>query len=178
MTRIRSFPVRILKSGAALLWMASLVAILVAGEARAEFIVESIDNNFPDEIAAAAEENKMLVVMFQQTGCPYCAKMRARVFPDPKVIAYYSKRFVMFHSNIRGDLPVVGPDGKEMTEKQLARKLRVRATPVFIFYDKKGQQALRVTGFMDAERFIKAGQYVADGVYKTKTSLYRYMLQN
>ncbi|MBC8339906.1 MAG: thioredoxin fold domain-containing protein [Alphaproteobacteria bacterium] len=169
---------RIFKSGAALLWMASLVAILVAGDARAEFIVESIDNNFPDEIAVAAEENKMLVVMFEQTGCPYCAKMHARVFPDPKVNEYYSKRFVMFQSNIRGNLSVVGPSGEKMTEKKLARKLRVRATPVFIFYDKTGQQALRVTGFMDAERFIKAGKYVADGVYKTKTSLYRYMLQN
>ena len=169
---------RILKTWAILLAVVSLVTGLLAGNVRAEFIIESIDNNFPDEIAAAAEENKTLVVMFHQTGCPYCTKMRARVFPDPRVIEYYSRRFVMFQSNIRGDLPVVGPGGKETTEKQLARMLRVRATPVFIFYDKTGRQALRVTGFLDAERFVKAGKYVADGVYKTETSFYRYMLQN
>jgi thioredoxin-related protein len=155
-----------------------LIALLWATGVRADFMAESVDNDFPDEIAIAAEEGKQLVIMFQQTGCPYCAKMHARVFPDPKVKEYYSDRFVMVQSNIRGDLPVVSPDGKTMTEKQLARSLRVRATPVFIYYDKKGNQALKVTGFMDAERFNKAGKYVADGVYKTKTSLYRYMLIN
>ncbi|NQV84204.1 MAG: thioredoxin fold domain-containing protein [Rhodospirillales bacterium] len=155
-----------------------LVALFWATGVRADFMAESVDNNFPDEITAAAEEGKQLVIMFEQSGCPYCAQMHARVFPDPKVNKFYSDRFVMIQSNIRGDLPVVSPDGKKMTEKKLAHSLRVRATPVFIFYDKTGQQALKVTGFMDAEHFNKAGRYVADGVYKTKTSLYRYMLIN
>jgi len=150
---------------------------LMSSGVRAEFIFESLDNNFPEEVTLASEEGKKLVVMFQQTGCPYCAKMHARVFPDPKVDDFYSKNFVMMMSNIRGGLPVTGPGGKEMTEKQLARTLRVRATPVFIFYDKNGKPALRVTGFLNAERFNKAGQYVLDGVYKTKMSFYRYLLK-
>ncbi|MDA1089892.1 MAG: thioredoxin family protein [Proteobacteria bacterium] len=155
----------------------ALISLLMTTNVRAEFIFESVDNNFPDEVAAAAEEKKNLVVMFQQTGCPYCAKMHARVFPDPKVNEFYSKNFAMMMSNIRGDLPVTAPSGKKMTEKQLAGSLRVRATPVFIFYDKNGKVALRVTGYMDAERFNKAGQYVLEGVYKTKVSLYRYLLE-
>lgn len=160
------------------LFTGALAALFLfwAGDSRAEFIIESLDNNFPEEVAAATEEGKNLVVMFHQTGCPYCTKMDARVFPDPKVVDYYSKHFVMMKSNIRGNLPAVSPTGKEMTEKQLARKLRVRATPVFIFFDKKGKVALRVTGYLNAERFNKAGQYVLDGVYKTKTSFYRYLL--
>jgi thioredoxin-related protein len=158
--------------------MVVLFALLWATGVRAEFIIDSLDNHFPDEIAAAAEDGKQLVIMFQQTGCPYCAKMRARVFPDPSVIEFYSRHFVLIQSNIRGDLPMVSPGGKEMTEKEFARKIRVRATPVFVFYDTKGRQVLKVTGFMDAEKFNKAGQYVVDGVYKTKTSLYRYLLTN
>ncbi len=154
----------------------AVMSLLWAADGRAEFIIESIDNDFPEEVAAAAEEGKRLVVMFQQTGCPYCAKMRARVFPDPRVVSFYSKHFVMMMSNIRGNLPAVSPTGKEMTEKQLARTLRVRATPVFMFFEKDGRTALRVTGYMDADRFNKAGQYVIDGVYKTKTSFYRYLL--
>lgn len=152
--------------------------VLWATGARAEFVTESIDNDIPGEVAAAAEDGKRLVIMFQQTGCPYCAKMRARVFPDPKVVEFYSKHFVLIYSNIRGDLPVVAPDGKEMTEKELARKLRIRATPVLLFFDKDGGKALRVTGFLDAERFNKAGQYVLDGAYKAKMSFYRYLQTN
>jgi len=116
--------------------------------------------------------------MFQQTGCPYCAKMRARVFPDPEVVDFYSKNFVLIYSNIRGDLPVVAPDGKEMTEKQLARKLRVRATPVFLYFNKDGSEALKVTGFLDAKRFNKAGQFVLDGTDKAKMTFYRYLQTN
>ncbi len=160
--------------------LAVLAGVLALGTtiARAEFIIESIDNDIPGEVAAAAEEGKRLVIMFQQTGCPYCAKMRARVFPDPKVVDFYSKHFVLIYSNIRGDLPVVAPDGKEMTEKELARKLRVRATPVIMFFDKDGGEALKVTGFLDAERFNKAGQFVLDGGSKNKTSFYRYLQIN
>lgn len=145
--------------------------------AKSEFLIESLDNDFPSEVEAAAEEDKQLVIMFHQTGCPYCDKMRSRVLPDPKVDAYYSKNFVMVESNIRGDLNVVSPDGEEMLEKELARKMRVRATPVFVFFDKKGKDVLRLTGFLDAERFNKAGRFVVDEVYKTKTSFYRYLLQ-
>ncbi|HEC90040.1 MAG TPA: thioredoxin [Alphaproteobacteria bacterium] len=153
----------------------SAVSALAVQPARAEFRAESLDNNFPDEIAAAKEQGKFLVIMFQQIGCPYCEEMRARVYPDPKVQKYYTKRFVLIESNIRGSLSVVSPQGKAMTEKKYARKNRVRATPTFIYFDKNGKQALKVTGFMDIARFIKAGQYVVKGVYKTKTSFYRYL---
>ncbi len=148
---------------------------LVAQTAHAEFRATSIDNDFPAEIAAAKEQGKFLVIMFQQIGCPYCEKMRARVYPDPKVQKYYTKRFVLIESNIRGSLDVVSPQGKAMTEKEYARKNRIRATPTFIYFDKNGKQALKVTGFMDVARFIKAGQYVVGGVYKTNTSFYRYL---
>jgi len=149
-----------------------------AGPAQAEFRAESVDNDFPFEIEAAAEEGKFLVIMFHQLGCPYCDKMRARVFPDPKVQAFYSGKFVMIESNKRGDLDIVTPDGKAMKEKDYGRKLRIRATPTFIFFDKNGKKALRVTGFMDVNRFNKAGKYVFDGVYKTKKSFFRYLQQS
>ena len=145
------------------------------GPAAAGFTVESLDNDFPAEIAAAAEEGKRLVIFFHQLYCPYCDKMRTRVHPDPKVDAYFSKNFVMIECNIRGDLEVVTPSGKETTEKAFARKIRVRGTPVFIFYDKEGKPVLRTTGYLDVDRFYLAGKYVAEQVYKQDKSFYRYI---
>lgn len=160
------------------LWRLGLVVVLGLGAlqaARADFMLTSVDNDFTAEIKQAAESGKTLVIMFHQTGCPYCDKMRDRVFPDPRVDAAYSKSFVMVESNILGDLPVVTPTGEKTTEKVFARKMRVRATPMFVFYDKTGKDVLTVTGFLDADRFIKAGKYVADGVYKQDKSFYRYL---
>lgn len=148
---------------------------LFSFEANAEWRVESIDNDFPYEIEEAAAEGKSLIIFFHQAGCPHCDKMRARVLPDPKVDAYYGDRFVMIESNIRGNFDVISPDGEEMNEVEFGRKSRVRLTPVFIFYDQEGKQALRTTGYLNPERFILAGQYVTDGVYKTGTSFFRYV---
>ncbi len=156
--------------------LSGIVALaLWPGPAGAGFAVESLDNDFPAEIAAAAEEGKHLVIFFHQLYCPYCDKMRARVHPAPKVDAYFSKNFVMIESNIRGDLEVVTPGGDETTEKMFARKIRVRGTPTFIFYDKKGTQVLRTTGYLDVDRFYLAGKYVVDQVYKQDKSFYRYV---
>ena len=67
------------------------------------------------------------------------------------------------------------PDGVEGSERDFAKKVRVRATPVFIFYDQDGSQALRTTGFLDSKRFMLAGKYVVEGVHKTKKSFFRYL---
>lgn len=164
---------RVLRSAAAAL----LAALFLASPAGAEFRVESLDNDFPSEIQAAKEEGKRLVIMFHQAGCPYCDKMRTRVFPDPKVDGYYAKNFVMIESNIKGNLDVVTPDGKTTTEVKMAKKYRIRATPVFLYFDTDGKEALRLTGFLDADLFVRAGTYVVDGIHKKpeKVSFYRYL---
>jgi len=155
--------------------LAALFSMLLWSPAHAGFMIESLEGDFPQEISDAREEDKRLVIMFHQLGCPYCDKMRTRVFPDAKVDAFYSKNFVMVESNIKGNLDIVSPDGKPMSEVRLARKYRVRATPVFLFLDTDGSTALRLTGFLDSELFVRAGRYVTEGVYKTKTSFYKYL---
>jgi len=104
-----------------------------------------------------------------------CDKMRARVHPVAKVMDYFTDNFVMMESNIRGNLDIVTPDGTQSTEVDFAKKVRVRATPVFIFYDTDGTPALRTTGFLDPDKFLLAGKYVVEGVHKTKKSFFRYL---
>jgi len=154
------------------LWV---VLLLMPRVGQAEYREESIDNDYQSEVQALAEEGKYLVLFFHQAGCPYCDKMRARVLPSPQVMNYFSDNFVMMESNIRGNLDVIMPDGTAASEVEFARKIRVRATPVFIFYDKDGTPALRTTGFLDADRFLMAGKYVVEGVHKTKKSFFRYL---
>jgi len=154
------------------LWV---VLLLMPRVGQAEYREESIDNDYQSKVQALAEEGKYLVLFFHQAGCPYCDKMRARVLPSPQVMNYFSDNFVMMESNIRGNLDVIMPDGTAASEVEFARKIRVRATPVFIFYDKDGTPALRTTGFLDADRFLMAGKYVVEGVHKTKKSFFRYL---
>lgn len=159
-------------------WIVPFVVLgllALSPSAQAEYRTESIDNDYQSEVQAAAEEEKYLVLFFHQAGCPYCDKMRARVHPEPAVMDYFSKHFVMMESNIKGNLDVVMPDGTPANEVEFARKIRVRATPVFMFYDKDGSAALRTTGYLDEKQFLQAGKYVVDGVHKTGKSFFRYI---
>lgn len=149
----------------------ALGALMMQGEARAvDFMIEPLDFDFPAEIEDAASDDKNLVVMFHQNGCPYCDKMRNRVYPHPKVSSLYNEKFVMIEVNVKGDLDVTTPKGEGMAEKEFAAKQRVRATPVFMFYGKQGEEALRLTGYQDPQMFVAAGRFVSSGAYKDGTS--------
>ena len=153
-----------------------LIAVLfLPVPAHADFRIQSIDNDFQSEINAAADEGKRLVIFFHQLGCPYCDKMRARVHPDPKIMSYFNDHYVMIESNIKGNLDVVMPDGTPGNEVEFGRAMRVRATPVFAFYDLDGTLALKSVGFLDVDRFLLAGKYVVDGVHKTGKSYFNYL---
>lgn len=136
----------------------------------ADFVVEPLDYDFPGEVQAAADEGKNIVIMFHQNGCPYCDKMRKRVFPHPKVSTLYDDKFYLIEVNNKGDLDVVSHDGEAMAEKDYAQKMRVRATPVFVFLAKDGSEALKLTGYQDAAMFTAAGRYVSSDAFKDGTS--------
>ncbi len=148
----------------------AVVAWVVSPVHAADFVVEPLDYDFPGEVAAAADEGKNIVIMFHQNGCPYCDKMRKRVFPHPKVNAFYSDKFYLIEVNNKGDLDVVSHDGEAMAEKDYAQKMRVRATPVFAFLSKEGDVALKLTGYQDAAMFNAAGRYVSSEAFKDGTS--------
>lgn len=154
----------------ALAIVAALAGMLNVAPARAnDFVTVPLDYDLPSEVASAAEEGKTIVIMFHQNGCPYCDKMRKRVFPHPDVNAFYSEKFYLFEINNKGDLDVVTPQGETMAEKDYAQKMLVRATPVIVFLGKKGEEALKLTGYLDPAMFLAAGRYVSSEAYKDGT---------
>jgi thioredoxin-related protein len=110
----------------------------------------------PEEIADAAKEKKRVVLYFEQDGCPYCKRMVEVNFRDAKIAGRMQERFVPIAINIWGDREVTMPDGKAMSEKQLAAHFKVQFTPTMIFFDEKGGIALRVNGYYPPERFLAA----------------------
>lgn len=136
----------------------------------AHFFVSSF-GNLQEELAQAKAEGKTgILVMFNDPDCPWCQKMKATVLNRPQVQDYYRKHFHPLHVDTRGDTLMTDFNGREMTEKDFAfNEHRVRATPVFIFFDIDGKQTLRYTGAVrDVDEFLWLGEFVAGGEYKTK----------
>jgi thioredoxin-related protein len=90
---------------------------------------------------------------------------------------YFREHFMIFAVDIEGDVEVVDFKGKTTTMKDLAfKQYRVRATPVFAFFDLDGNyiKRARFTGATrDKDEFMLLGRYVVDQAYK-KQSFTRY----
>lgn len=86
-----------------------------------------------EDLEEANAEGKRLMILFEQRGCIYCAKMHAEVFPDPEIAAMIEDNFFVIQLNLHGDLEVTDFDGDVQSEKQMARKWGILFTPTMMF---------------------------------------------
>ena len=86
-----------------------------------------------EDLAEANAEGKRLMVMVEQRGCIYCAKMHEEVFPREEIADYIRENFFVVQLNLHGDLEVVDFDGESLSEKQAARKWGLLFTPSILF---------------------------------------------
>jgi thioredoxin-related protein len=155
--------------------MAEAVANNIPRDAMEYFFHQSF-NNLDEELEIAVEENKSGVfIMFSDKDCPWCLKMKTRIMNRVDVQDYYRQHFRLLTVDIRGDTPMTDFDGNEVSEKDFAFKQhRVRATPVFMFFDSSGKKTMRLTGIVrDAREFLWLGEFVVSGAYQ-KTNFTKY----
>jgi thioredoxin-related protein len=123
--------------------------------------------DFREDVREAAKEGKRLLVYFGQDGCPYCRELMRVNFSQKDIADKTRKHFSAVAINLWGDREVTWTDGKMMSEKALAARLRVQFTPTLLFFDEKGAIALRLNGFYPPHQFRAAIDYVAGRHEKT-----------
>ena len=94
------------------------------------------------EEAETAEASGLfgVMIMFETADCPWCLRMKETVLNNIEGQRYYRRYFRVLVLNAEGDAPMSDFQGKEMTEKEFALEAhRVRATPLFAFFDTRGR---------------------------------------
>lgn len=141
---------------------------LIAEEAptAASFFDDSF-NNMQEEIEIAKEdEKKALLLMFEMDECPFCHRMKQTILNQPEVLAFYRDNFRIISIDIEGDLELIDFEGNSTTQKDFSlQQHRVRATPVFMFFDLEGKPLKRgrFTGAAkDAQEFLLLGQFITE----------------
>ena len=125
--------------------------------------------DFQEELARARDEGKQGVLLFfEMDECPFCHRMKQSVLNQPEVQAYFREHFLSFPVDIEGDIEVVTFAGETMAQKEFAFDVnRVRATPVFAFYDLEGEQVVRYTGATSGvDEFMWLGEFFVEGHYE------------
>lgn len=151
--------------------------ILLSGTALSEtrdaqqFFFDQKLGDFKSELATAKKEGKQgILLMFEMEECPWCHRMKTTILNQSEVQDYFKKHFLIFSIDIKGDTSMIDFQGRETTEKKFAEGHRVRATPVFGFFDLDGNLVHRLTGVTkDANEFLLLGRFVVEGAYKTQS---------
>jgi len=161
-------------------WLQSVFAFAVAETRDAgEFFFQQTLGDFTEELELAREQGKQgILIMFEMDECPFCHRMKNTILNRKPVQDYFREHFLIFTVDIEGDVEIVDFDGRPTTEKDFAfRQNRVRATPVFAFFDLAGKRVARYTGATSSlEEFMQLGRYVVGGHYRNM-SFTRYKLE-
>jgi thioredoxin-related protein len=127
--------------------------------------------DFSEELETARQDGKKaILIMFEMDECPFCHRMKQTVLNQPEIQDYFKQHFLVLSVDIEGDVEITDFKGQLTTEKDFAFKgNRVRATPVFAFFDLNGDpiKGARYTGATkSAEEFLWFGEYVVNGVFR------------
>lgn len=144
-----------------------------------EYFFDQSLGNFSEELQVARDEGKKgILIMFEMDECPFCHRMKTRVLNQVEVQDYYKEHFLIYAVDIEGDVEINDFQGAPMKEKDFAFKQhKVRATPVFGFFNLDGKMITRFTGATNnAQEFLWLGEFVVDGHYK-ETNFTRYKRQ-
>jgi len=127
-------------------------------------------NDYTDNLDEAKSDSKKGVfVFFHSEDCPYCQKMERYVLNQPEVIKFFKDNFKNYKLGTDSDLEMVDFDGKDTIEMVFAKRHNlVGATPVLTFFDLEGKRAVRRTGFVDKDEFIRLAKYFLEGANKTE----------
>ncbi|MGB5833474.1 MAG: thioredoxin family protein [Thiohalocapsa sp.] len=137
-----------------------------------QYFFDQTFGDFSEELSTARDEGKSgILLMFEMDECPFCHRMKTTVLNQPEVQDYFKEHFLVFPVDVEGDVEVTDFEGNVAAQKEFALKqFRVRATPVFAFFDLDGNLVARYTGATrDSDEFMLLGQYVVDGVYQETT---------
>jgi len=125
--------------------------------------------NLPDDVAEAAKTGKRVMLLFSQSGCPYCNALVERNLSQKDIQETIRRHLDVVHLNLWGDSEVTGMDGKRYSEKTFAAAMRVQFTPTILFLDEQGNTILRLNGYLPPNRFKVALDFVTQKKEKAST---------
>jgi thioredoxin-related protein len=90
--------------------------------------------NLREDFAEAKASGKRFAVVFEQRGCPYCAKMHTEVLAQRYINDYVRENFTILQLDLWGAREVADFDGTVLPERALAERWGVIFTPTVVFF--------------------------------------------
>lgn len=122
--------------------------------------------DFSEDIEELASQNKNLILFVHQDNCPYCNLFVTKNLANQKIKQKIVENFGVVDINMFGSRELTDVDGEDYTEKEYAIKYKIQFTPTLIFFDKEGNQLLRLNGYANIKNLNSALDYIKNKRYK------------
>ena len=156
--------------------MLTLVLSLQAGEkspsgnpeAEKTAVTESIRwLSYSEALTKARAESVHVYIDFSRKGCGWCRKMERETYTNPAVVNMLNEHYAP--TKVRGDSnDELDIDGYKITERALSlQEFGVTGYPQFWFLTPDNAKVGPLRGYLAADRFMKALEYVKEFKYDT-----------
>lgn len=111
-------------------------------------------------LKAARQAGKIFVVLYEQPGCPFCARLHEEDFRDPKIVDLMKRKFSVVQVDMRSNRTMRDFTGAALSQRDFSARNRVGGTPTTIFYAPDASEIYRMPGFLPPLYYFAALQYV------------------
>jgi len=123
---------------------------------------------YGEALDKAVAEDKHIIIDFYTDWCGWCKVMDRKTYTDPRVMKLLNESFVITKINAESNKRFRVGDG-EMSGQELARQYRVQSFPMTWFLKPDGSALANVPGYIDANKFVRALEYVHGRNYENQS---------
>lgn len=130
-----------------------------------------------DDLAAAADNGRHLMVLYEQNGCPYCRELHEVNFARSELSDYIKAHYDVIQLDMFGAREVLDFDGQALEERDLAAKWGVNFTPTTILMHNSNAgavsvsaaQSFRMPGYLKPFHYLSSLEFVAERKFEEQT---------
>ena len=111
--------------------------------------------SFEEAAAKTQADPKMILVDVYTDWCGWCKKMDKETFTDPAVISYINSNFYAVKMNAEDSKKSFPFKGKDYTEADMARAMRVSSFPNFVLMDASMENITQMPGYRLPDPFLE-----------------------
>ncbi len=117
-----------------------------------------------------------IAVFFEQKDCPNCDLLHQKILPDRELQAII-KQFDNVQLDMWSKTPLITFEGKKMTARDWAKKLKVEYAPSIVLFNPQGKEVIRTEAFFKVFHTQGVFNYVLSEGYKREPSFQRYLTE-
>ncbi|HCK76562.1 MAG TPA: hypothetical protein DHW07_05395 [Gammaproteobacteria bacterium] len=120
------------------------------------------------------DDGRPLAVYFEQRHCRQCDTLHQKVL-NHKIAKTQAEKMRSVQIDLWSDTPVTTPDGRATTARAFARELNIQFAPTIVFFDRTGQEVMRLDGAFRTFHTQAIFRYVNDKAYLEHPNFQRYL---